>query len=233
MERALLTRQDGAEETEPQITPPRRRLATARRGNDSSTWSEPPFRRRYSRNLSPGSTAEPARKSEARAMIGTLRNVFLPCSTVAVQIPGRAPVDYFEPVVGGAEERRERRTRQQLGGPLRWREGAIRRGIRERPSSNGCTMHSQKSFAPLSCANSFSFFNRTFHISTNRKTGSAVAARRRRSKEKETQIRIVSFRPPPPSFNCPSSHHQPLAPLISRSPRRCHTRTRSQKPGSG
>ena len=58
--------------------------------------------------------------------------------------------------------------------------------------------------------------------------------RQRRSKEKETQIRIVSFRPPPPpSFNCPSSHHQPLAFLISRSPRRCHTRTRSQKPGSG
>ena len=41
-------------------------------------------------------------------MIGTLRNVFLPPppSVVAVQIPGRAPVDYFEPVVGGAEERR-------------------------------------------------------------------------------------------------------------------------------
>ena len=29
-----------------------------------------------------------------------------PSSIVAVQIPGRAPVDYFEPVVGGAEERR-------------------------------------------------------------------------------------------------------------------------------
>ena len=41
---------------------------------------------------------------------------------------------------------------QQLGGPLlRWkkerREGAIRRGIRKWPSSNGCTMHSQKSFS--------------------------------------------------------------------------------------
>ena len=41
-------------------------------------------------------------------MIGTLRNVFLspslPPSVVAaaaVQIPGRAPVDYFEPVAGG------------------------------------------------------------------------------------------------------------------------------------
>ena len=86
----------------------------------------------------------------------------------------------------------ERRTRQQLGGPLRWREGAIRRGIRERPSSNGCTMHSQKSFAPLSCANSFSFFNGTFHISTNRKTGSAAAAAAVERKGDTDKNRVVS-----------------------------------------
>ena len=40
-------------------------------------------------------------------MIGTLRNVSLSLpspslvAAAAVQIPGRAPVDYFEPVVGG------------------------------------------------------------------------------------------------------------------------------------
>ena len=86
----------------------------------------------------------------------------------------------------------QRRTLQQLGGPLRWREGAIRRGIRERPSSNGCTMHSQKSFAPLSSANSFSFFNRTFHISTNRKTGSAAAAAAVERKGDTDKNRVVS-----------------------------------------
>ena len=48
-------------------------------------------------------------------------------------------------------------------------------------------------------------------------------------RKKRREIRIVSFRPPssPPSFNCPSSH-QPLAFLISRSPR-CHTRTEARE----
>ena len=71
-------------------------------------------------------------------------------------------------------------------------EGAIRRGIRERPSSNGCTMHSQKSLAPLSSANSFSFYNRTFHISTNRKPGSAAAVERKGERDKNRVVSSLS-----------------------------------------
>ena len=169
---------------------------------------------RDSRNLSQNSQGN---GGERRAMIGTLRNVSLSLpspslvAAAAVQIPGRAPVDYFEPVVGGGVSGGPERAVAPFDGKRREVEGAIRRGIRKWPSStssNGCTMHSQKEF---SCANSFSFLIGTFHVSTNRKTSPAAAAAVER---KEIQIRIVSFRPPPPpSFNCP-----PTLGLISPSP---------------
>ena len=151
-----------------------------------------------------------------------------PSSIVAVQIPGRAPVDYFEPVVGGAKERRG-----GLGGPLRWREAGKEQSGEEfengrRQTAAQCT---RKRVLPLFPVQTV-FLSLIGHFTFPQTEKRVRQWRRRRSKEKERQIRIVSFRPPPPPpcFNCPSSH-QPLAFLISRS-WRCHTRTGSQKPGS-
>ena len=49
-----------------------------------------------------GESRNSARNSPAEGeMIGTLRNVFLSRRVVVGQIPGCAPVDYFEPVGGG------------------------------------------------------------------------------------------------------------------------------------
>ena len=100
-------------------------------------------------------------------------------SLVAVQIPGRAPVDYFEPVVGGGPD--DGRTAAATRWPPSSMEKGEERGSNQERNSKMAVvkrLHNAlaKEFFSQSCANSFSFFG-TFPQTEKR------VRQRRRAKE--------------------------------------------------
>ena len=194
----------------------RRRLATdcLRSQSRRTSWRRHvtrlgvrPFRRRQSRNPTSNSLLSRREKAAEESDDRNSQECLSLSLVAAVQIPGRAPVDYFEPVVGGGGPDGSSDPVPPVAPSMEKGEGAIRRGIRKWPSSNGCTMHSQKRFS-LRRRNLVQIvFLSLGHFHKQKNESSSDSGRKEIDKN-----RVVSFSSSSASFNCP-----PTLGLISRS----------------